>query len=96
MQGHFGVNNTTIGVPSSAAQRRAWRGVNNEYAYLPDPYDGAKSVAPRPAPPRPALVIRGIGSSLRERMLGAAHPAADAAASACFRRTRASFAHARP
>ncbi len=41
-QGHFGINNTTIGVPCAAAQRRAWRGVTNEYAYMPDPYDGAK------------------------------------------------------
>ena len=41
-QGHFGINNTTIGVPGAAAERRAWRGVANEYAYMPDPYDGAK------------------------------------------------------
>jgi len=44
-KGHFGVANTTIGVPGAAAARRAWKGVTNEYSYMPDPYEGARARA---------------------------------------------------
>mmetsp|Transcript_34446 Transcript_34446/g.71072 ORF Transcript_34446/g.71072 Transcript_34446/m.71072 type:complete len:369 (+) Transcript_34446:169-1275(+) len=40
-KGTFGYTSTTIGVPTAAGSRRAWKGVAGEYAYLPDPYDAA-------------------------------------------------------
>lgn len=41
-KGTFGYVGTTIGVPSTAGERRAWKGVAGEYAYVPDPYDAAR------------------------------------------------------
>mmetsp|Transcript_10453 Transcript_10453/g.20560 ORF Transcript_10453/g.20560 Transcript_10453/m.20560 type:complete len:372 (+) Transcript_10453:116-1231(+) len=41
-KGTFGFANTTMGVPMAAGARRGWKGVVGEYAYLPDPYEGAK------------------------------------------------------
>ena len=41
-KGGFGYTNTTLGVPLAASERRAWKGVAGEYAYLPDAYDAAR------------------------------------------------------
>lgn len=41
-KGTFGYVGTTIGVPNNAGDKRAWKGVAGEYAYVPDPYDAAR------------------------------------------------------
>ena len=41
-KGSFGYIGTTLGVPNGGAEKRAWKGVAGEYAYVPDPYDAAR------------------------------------------------------
>jgi len=41
-KGTFGYIGTTLGVPNAGAEKRAWKGVAGEYAYVPDPYDSAR------------------------------------------------------
>ena len=41
-KGSFGYMGTTLGVPNLGAEKRAWKGVVGEYAYVPDPYDAAR------------------------------------------------------
>jgi len=41
-KGSFGYVGTTLGVPNGGAEKRAWKGVAGEYAYVPDPYDSAR------------------------------------------------------